>query len=240
MREMERRGVKVVVGCRQTALEKTKDGIVSELSSGHAMTSEVTLFATGRSPYTAGLGLDAAGVALGDNGAVTVDDYSRTNVEHIWAIGDVTDRLNLTPVAIREAAAFAQTEFNGKPTKFDHASVASAVFSQPPVGSVGLTEAQARQGGRKVVIYRAVFRPMKSTFYGGDERMLIKLVVDGGDDRILGCHVVGPDAPEIIQMAAIAVKMGVTKAQWDDTCAVHPTAAEELVTMREPYVPMEL
>jgi glutathione reductase (NADPH) len=240
MREMERRGVKVIVGCRQTSLEKTKDGVVSHLSNDHSLISDVTLFATGRAPYTAGLGLDAAGVALNENGAVVVDDYSRTNVEHIWAVGDVTDRLNLTPVAIREGAAFAQTEFYGKPTRFDHEMVASAVFSQPPVGSVGLTEAQARQRGGKVTIYRSLFRPMKSTFYGGDERMLIKLVVDGADDRILGCHIVGPDSPEMIQMAAIAVKLGVTKAQWDDTCAVHPTAAEELVTMREPYVPMEL
>ena len=118
--------------------------------------------------------------------------------------------------------------------------MASAVFSQPPVGAVGLTEGQARQRGGKVVIYRSVFRPMKSTFYGGDERMLVKLVVEEATDRVLGCHIVGPDAPEMIQMAAIAVKMGVTKHQWDDTCAVHPTAAEELVTLREPYVPTEL
>ncbi len=198
------------------------------------------MFATGREPYTEGLGLEAAGVTLNDRGAVQVDEFSRSNVESIWAVGDVTDRINLTPVAIREAAAFAATEFRDTPTKFDHEMVASAVFSQPPVGAVGLSEADARHGGRKIVIYRSVFRPMKSTFYGGDERMLMKLVVDGETDRILGCHIVGPDAPEIIQMAAIAIKMGATKAQWDDTCAVHPTAAEELVTMREPYVPMEL
>jgi glutathione reductase (NADPH) len=240
MREMERRGVKVIVGTRQTSLEKTKDGVVSKLNTEHSLTSDVTLFATGRGPYTAGLGLDSAGVALDARGAVVVDEFSRTNVEHIFAVGDVTDRLNLTPVAIREAAAFAQSEFMGNPTRFDHETVASAVFSQPPVGSVGLTEAQARQGGRKVTIFRSIFRPMKGTFYGGDERMLIKLVVEAASDRILGCHIVGPDAPEMIQMAAIAVKMGVSKAQWDDTCAVHPTAAEELVTMREPYTPMEL
>jgi glutathione reductase (NADPH) len=240
MREMERRGVKVIVGTHQTSLEKTPAGVVSKLSTEHSLTSDVTLFATGRAPYTADLGLDAAGVALNERGAVVVDDYSRTNVEHIFAVGDVTDRLNLTPVAIREAAAFAQSEFMGKPTRFDHETVASAVFSQPPVGCVGLTEAQARQGGRKVTIFRSIFRPMKTTFYGGDERMLIKLVVDQASDRILGCHIVGPDAPEMIQMAAIAVKLGVGKAQWDDTCAVHPTAAEELVTMREPYTPMEL
>ena len=238
--ELERRGIKVILGCHHTSLEKTAKGIVSKLSSGHEETSDVVLFATGREPYTEGLGLEAAGVALNDRGAVVVDEFSRTNVENIWAVGDVTDRINLTPVAIREAAAFAATEFRGKPTRFDHEMVASAVFSQPPVGSVGLSEADARHGGRKVVIYKSAFRPMKTTFYGGDERMLMKLVVDEADDRILGCHVVGPDAPEIIQMAAIALKIGVTKAQWDDTCAVHPTAAEELVTMREPFIPSEL
>ena len=239
-REMERRGITVIVGCRQTKLEKTAEGIVSHLSSGHALTSEVTLFATGRAPNTEGLNLEAAGVRVNARGAVEVDEYSRSSAENIWAVGDVTDRINLTPVALREAAAFAETEFRGRPTRFDHEAVASAVFSQPPVGSVGLSEAQARQRGGKVVIYRSAFRPMKSTFYGGDERMLVKLVVEAESDRILGCHIVGPDAPEMIQMAAIAVKMGVTKRQWDDTCAVHPTAAEELVTLREPYVPMEL
>jgi glutathione reductase (NADPH) len=167
---------------------------------------------------------------------VAVDEYSRTSVPHIWAVGDVTDRINLTPVAIREAAAFVDTAFRGRPHAFDHDTVASAVFSQPPIGAVGLSEGAARHGGRKIDIYRSVFRPMKGTFYGGEERMLMKLVVDQASGRILGCHVVGPDSPEIIQMAAIAIKMGVTKAQWDETCAVHPTAAEELVTMRQPYI----
>jgi glutathione reductase (NADPH) len=198
------------------------------------------MYATGREPYTEGLGLETAGVELNQRGAVAVDAYSKTNVDNIWAVGDVTDRINLTPVAIREGAAFAETEFNGRPTTFDHEMVASAVFSQPPVGAVGLTEADARHQHGKVDVYRAVFRPMKSTFYGGEERMLMKLIVDPASDRLLGCHVVGPDAPEMIQMAAIALKMGATKAQWDSTCAVHPTAAEELVTMREKYVPMEL
>jgi len=165
---------------------------------------------------------------------VIVDDYSRTTAENIWAVGDVTNRINLTPVAIREAQAFVETVFANRPTRFDHETVASAVFSQPPVGSVGLSEAEARHGGRPIDIYRATFRPMKATFYGGTERAFMKLVVARESGRILGCHVVGPDAPEIIQMAAIAMKMGVTKAQWDSTCAVHPTAAEELVTMREP------
>lgn len=238
--ELERRGITVILGCQHVSLEKSEGGIVSHLSSGHALETDQVLFATGRAPNTAGLGLEKAGVALSERGAVVVDEFSKTNVDSIWAVGDVTDRINLTPVAIREGAAFAETEFAGRPTRFDHRDVASAVFSQPPVGVVGLSEADARHGGVKIDIYRSVFRPMKATFYGGEERMLMKLVVDAASGRVLGCHIVGPDAPEIIQMAAIAIKLGITKAQWDETCAVHPTAAEELVTMREPYVPPEL
>ncbi len=234
--ELEKRGIKVILSCQHASLEKSPTGIVSHLTSGHAHETDVVMFATGREPYTHGLGLEAAGVALNPRGAVIVDDFSRTNVENIWAVGDVTDRINLTPVAIREGAAFAETVFRNNPMSFDHDTVASAVFSQPPVGSVGLSEADARHAGHKVVVYRSVFRPMKTTFYGGEERMLMKLVVDGETHRVLGCHIVGPDSPEMIQMAAIAIKLGVTKQQWDQTCAVHPTAAEELVTMREPYV----
>ena len=234
--ELEKRGIKVILSCQHTSLEKSPTGIVSQLSSGHAHETDVVMFATGREPYTQGLGLEAAGVALNPRGAVIVDNFSRTSVENIWAVGDVTDRINLTPVAIREGAAFAETVFRNNPMSFDHDTVASAVFSQPPVGSVGLSEADARHAGHKVVVYRSVFRPMKTTFYGGEERMLMKLVVDGETHRVLGCHIVGPDSPEMIQMAAIAIKLGVTKQQWDQTCAVHPTAAEELVTMREPYV----
>ncbi len=233
--ELERRGMTVILGCRHTSLEKTDRGLVSHLTSGHSVENDVVMFATGRAPNTKGLGLEAAGVELGPEGAVVVDAFSRTNVRNIWAVGDVTNRINLTPVAIREAAAFVETAFRDNPQAFDHDTVASAVFSQPPIGAVGLTEAEARHRGL-VDIYRSVFRPMKATFYGSHERTLMKLVVDRGSGQVLGCHVVGPDAPEIIQMAAIAIKLGVTKAQWDQTCAVHPTAAEELVTMREPYV----
>ncbi len=236
--ELERRGITVILGCHHESLERTATGVVSHLSSGHSVESDVVMFATGRAPNTRGLGLEAAGVALSPTGAVVVDEVSRTTVPNIWAVGDVTDRINLTPVAIREAAAFVETAFRNNPQGFDHDHVASAVFSQPPIGAVGLTEAQARHGGRRIDIYRSVFRPMKGTFYGAEDRMLMKLVVDQADGRVLGCHVVGPDAPEIIQMAAIAIKLGVTKAQWDSTCAVHPTAAEELVTMRQPYIPM--
>jgi len=236
--EMERRGITIILSCEHARLEKVAGGIKSTLASGRELETDVVMYATGRDPYTEGLGLDAAGVALNETGAVVVDAYSKTNVDNIWAVGDVTDRIALTPVAIREGAAFAETEFYGRPTSFDHEMVASAVFSQPPVGAVGLTEADARHQYGKVDIYRAVFRPMKSTFYGGQDRMLMKLVVDAATDKLLGCHIVGPDAPEMIQMAAIALKMGATKAQWDSTCAVHPTAAEELVTMREKYTPL--
>lgn len=236
--EMKKRGVKIVLGCQHDSIEKTERGFISHMTSGHAIETDLIMFATGRRPYVEGLGLETAGINLNDVGAVAVDKFSKTNVDNIWAVGDVTDRINLTPVAIREGAAFAQTEFYDNPTTFDHDMVASAVFSQPPVGSVGLSEADARHQHGKVDIYLSRFRPMKTTFYGGDERCLIKLVVEAGSERILGCHVVGPDSPEIIQMAAVALKMGVTKPQWDSTCAVHPTLAEELVTMREKYVPM--
>jgi glutathione reductase (NADPH) len=194
------------------------------------------MLATGRKPHTRGLGLETAGVETGPNGEIRVDSWSKTSAPCVWAVGDVTDRINLTPVAIREGAAFARTEFYGQPTSFDHEAVASAVFSQPPVGTVGLTEAEARAAYPKIDIYMSRFRPMKETFYGGQEQALVKLVVDAGTQRMLGCHVVGPDAPEIIQMAAVPLKLGVTKAQWDSACAVHPTLAEELVTLSEPFV----
>jgi glutathione reductase (NADPH) len=234
--ELERRGITVILGAQHERLEKTEAGLVSRLTTGHAVASDQVLFATGRAPNTRGLGLEAAGVAVNAAGAVVVDAYSRSTVPNIWAVGDVTDRINLTPVAIREAVAFVETAFRNNPQGFDHDTVASAVFSQPPIGAVGLTEAEARHDGRRIDVYRSVFRPMKGTFYGADDRTLMKLVVDRTSARVLGCHIVGPDAPEIIQMAAIAIKMGVTKPQWDSTCAVHPTAAEELVTMRQPYV----
>lgn len=235
--EMKKRGVKIVLGCQHTSIEKTSNGLVSHMEAGSPIETDVVMFATGRAPYTKGLGLENVGVEVAESGAVKVDEFSRTNISNIWAVGDVTDRINLTPVAIREGAAFAQTEFYDNPTNFDHDMVASAVFSQPPVGSVGLSEADARHQYGKIDIYLSRFRPMKTTFYGGDERCMIKLVVDAASQRVLGCHVVGPDSPEIIQMAAIALKMGVTKQQWDSTCAVHPTLAEELVTMRDKYVP---
>lgn len=238
--EMEKRGITVVLGAQHTRIEKIAGGLKSTLSNGHECESEVVMFCLGREPYVEGLGLEAAGVAVNEKGAIQVDAFSKTNVENIWAVGDVTDRINLTPVAIREGHAFADTEFYNRPTSFDHEMVASAVFSQPPIGSVGLSEADARKQCGKVDIYLARLKPMKYAFSHSDERALLKLVVDCASEKVVGCHVVGPDAPEIIQMAAIAMKMGVTKTQWDATCAVHPTLSEELVTLREKYVPMGL
>ena len=238
--EMEKRGIKLILGCQHDRIEKTAEGLVSHLSSGLSQTTDVVMFCTGREPKVAGLGLENAGVKLNDKGAVIVDEYSRTNVDNIYAVGDVTDRINLTPVAIREGAAFAETVFRNNPTTYDHECVPSAVFSQPPVGSVGLTEAEARHAHGQVDIYKSTFRPLKQTFFGGEDRTLMKLVVDAKSQKILGCHIVGDDGPEMIQLAAVAIKMGITKPQWDSTTALHPTASEELVTMREKYVPPEL
>ena len=238
--EMGRRGIKVILSTQHTAVEKTAGGLVSRFENGHQSESDVVMFALGREPYVENLGLETAGVKLDDKGAVVVDQFSRSNVENIWAVGDVTNRVNLTPVAIREGHAFADTEFNGRPTSFDHDTIASGVFSQPPVGTVGLSEADARHKYGKVDVYLTRFRPMKTAFAGEDERCLMKLVVEEKTQKVVGCHIVGPDSAEMIQMAAIAVKMGVTKQQWDSTCAVHPTLAEELVTLREKFMPQGL
>lgn len=238
--EMEKRGIKVILASQHASIEKTETGFVSHFTNGHHCETDVVMFALGRAPYVDGLGLESAGVKLDENGAVQVDDYSRTSVDNIWAVGDVTNRINLTPVAIREGHAFAETVFYDRPTTFDHEMVASAVFSQPPIGSVGLSEADARHKLGKVDIYLARFRPMKYALTSSSERVLVKLVVEAETQKVVGCHVVGPDAPEMIQLAAVALKMGVTKQQWDSTCAVHPTLAEELVTLREKYVPQGL
>ena len=236
--EMEKRGITVILGAQHVAVEKAGGGLLNKFSNGHACESDVVMLCLGREPYVTGLGLETAGVELTERGAVKVDGFSKTNVDNIWAVGDVTDRINLTPVAIREGQSFAETVFYDRPTSFDHEMVASAVFSQPPVGSVGLSEADARKLHGQVDIYLARLKPMKYAFAHTDDRALLKLIVDCETERVLGCHVVGPDAPEIIQMAAIALKMGVTKTQWDATCAVHPTLSEELVTMREKHVPI--
>lgn len=209
------------------------------LSDHEPVEADVVMYAIGRTPYVGGLGLDKAGVELDARGAVMVDAYSQSSVPNIYAVGDVTNRVNLTPVAIREGAAFAATVFGGTPMAFDHTDIASAVFTQPPVGTVGLTEAEARQSHAQIDIYKTSFRPMKLTLSDIQSRMMMKLVVDGETQRVLGVHIVGPDAPEMIQLAGIAVKAGLTKDQYDAACAVHPTSAEELVTMTEKWTPPE-
>src|ERR1700734_3383863 len=230
--EMEAHGIRVLTGCKVAAIEKADGHYSVHLSSGNHVPADRVMFATGRNPNIAKLGLKEAGVEIAKNGGIAVDDYSRTSAANIYAIGDVTNRINLTPVAIREGQAFADTVFGGKSIAVDHANVPTAVFSDPEVGAVGLTEAQARAQLAQTDVYKAMFRPMKATLSGRDTTVLIKLVVDGLTDRVVGCHIVGEGAAEMIQMTAIAVKMGATKADFDATMALHPTTAEELVTLR--------
>ncbi|HVV40892.1 MAG TPA: glutathione-disulfide reductase [Nitrobacter sp.] len=233
--EMEKDGVTILTGCTVDKIEKHGGEYTSRLSNGSSVASDQVLFAIGRHPNVANLGLEKAGVAINPkNGGIAVDGFSRTNVPNIYAIGDVTHRFNLTPVAIREGHAFADTVFGGKSVRVDHADIPTAVFSQPEVGTVGLTEAQARAQFAAVDIYKATFRPMKATLSGRDTRILMKLVVDATTDRVVGCHIVGDGAAEMTQVLGIAVKMKATKADFDATIALHPTAAEELVTMRTP------
>jgi len=231
--DMEKHGIKVVTGCKIAAIKQTGECFSVQLSNGFHQTAGCVMFATGRAPNIAKLGLKEAGVAIGENGGIGVDEYSRTSVASIYAIGDVTNRINLTPVAIREGAAFSDSVFGGKPTAVDHTDVPTAVFSDPEVGVVGLTEAEARAQLAQTDIYRAMFKPLKATLSGRDTTVLLKLVVDGQSDRVVGCHIVGEGAAEMIQIAAIAVKMRATKADFDVTMALHPTVAEELVTMRQ-------
>jgi glutathione reductase (NADPH) len=230
---MEARGIKVITGCKIAAIERAGSHFSVQLASGNHVTADRVMFATGRTPNVAKIGLEKAGVEIAGTGGVAVDEYSRTAVQNIYAVGDVTNRVNLTPVAIREGHAFADTVFGGRPTAVDHTNVPTAVFSEPEIGTVGLTETQARGLLAQTDVYKAMFKPMKATISGRDTRVLMKLVVDGLSDRVVGCHVVGEGAAEMAQVAAIAVKMGATKADFDATMALHPTAAEELVTMRK-------
>ncbi|MEL7137696.1 MAG: FAD-dependent oxidoreductase, partial [Pseudomonadota bacterium] len=234
MEEMVKKGIDLRLNANIERIEKTNEGLVATLTDGSTVTVDAVLAALGRKPNTDGLGLAEVGVELRKNGAIAVDEYSQTAVPSIYAVGDVTSRLDLTPVAIREGVAFHETVFKGNPTKPDHALVATAIFTQPEVGTIGLSEAAARAEGHDIEIYRSKFRPMVHTLSGRDEKMLMKLVVDKADRKVLGVHIVGHGAGEMIQLAAIAVKMGATKEDFDRTVAVHPTAAEELVTMREP------
>lgn len=230
--EMRHMGITILTGRSLAAITATADGKRVDLSDGSQLDVDAVMLAIGRIPNTKGLGLETAGVILDGVGAIPVDAHGRTNVSSIHAVGDVTNRVNLTPMAIREGHAFADTVFGGKPWQVDHHLVATAVFTEPEVGTVGLSEAAAREAGFALDIYKAQFRPMRATLSGRATRMLVKLVVDADTDKVLGCHVVGEAASEIIQMAAVAIGMGATKADFDRTVAVHPTAAEELVTMR--------
>jgi glutathione reductase (NADPH) len=233
--EMEKRGITIITGCTVDKVDRHGNECTTHLSSGSSIASELVMFAIGRHPAVANLGLEKAGVAINPaNGGIAVDGWSKTNVPHIYAIGDVTHRFNLTPVAIREGHAFADTVFGKRPVQVDHANIPTAVFSQPEVGTVGLTEAEARANFSHVDIYKTDFRPIKATMSGSTSRVLMKLVVDGTTGRVLGCHIVGDAAAEMVQALAIAVKMKATKADFDATIALHPTAAEELVTMRTP------
>jgi glutathione reductase (NADPH) len=232
--ELGKKGIELRLGATIKSLMRDREAIAVEFADGRRDLVDQVLYATGRIPNTEGLGLEAAGVKLDEQGAVEVDGDSRSSVAHIFAVGDVTNRINLTPVAIREGHAFADTVFGKKPWRMNHDTVPSAVFSQPPVGTVGLSEEVARGRHGALDIYKASFRPLKHTLTGREERTLMKLVVDRASQRVLGAHMVGADAPEIIQAIAIAVKMGATKTQFDATVALHPTAAEEFVTLRTP------
>ncbi len=231
--EMIENGIDLHLGTNILDIQPERGGYVVKSTKGTEKWFEKVFFATGRNPNTDGLGLEALGVKLGRYGQVEVNEYSQSAVPSIYAIGDVTDRVNLTPVAIREAMAFVETVFNGKPTPVDHDLIPTAIFTQPEVGTVGLSEEDAR-AIEPVEIYCTSFRPMKQAFAGRSNRVLMKLVVSQKTRRVMGCHIVAPGAGEMIQMVGIAVKMGATKEDFDRVCAVHPTMAEELVTMKSP------
>lgn len=232
--EMAVKGVSIKTKSEIAAITKTDNGYTVTYQDGSTQDTGLVMYATGRVPMTDGLGLENAGVELGAKGEIKVDAYSKTNIDSIYAVGDVTARAELTPVAIREGAAFAETVFNDNPLAVDHSIIPTAVFSQPPIGTVGLGEEAAREAGHEIDVYAASFRPMKNTLSGNPEKTLMKLIVDKADDKVLGLHIVGPDSGEMIQAFGVAITMGATKAQFDATIAVHPTAAEELVTFKQP------
>ena len=235
MQALEQRGICLIMADQVAAIDKTATGISTRLTSGRTLEADQVMMAIGRAPNTTELGLDAAGVETGPKGEIKVDVFSRTNVTGIFAVGDVTDRVNLTPVAIREGHAFADSVFGGKPVQVDHNLIPTAVFTTPEIGTVGLPEHAACAAHSAIDIYKTRFRPMKNVLAGRTERMMMKLVVNASTGRVLGCHVLGPDAAEIVQMAAIALRLRATKADFDATMALHPSAAEELVTMREKW-----
>ena len=233
--EMEKKGVEIRTRTDVVRLDRSGDGVRVTLEDGTAFGAGQVMFATGRIPNGMEIGLENVGITHTPHGAVPVNEYSQTEVPSIYAVGDVTNRVNLTPVAIREGQAFADTVFGGKPTMVNHGLVPTAVFSQPELGTVGLTEEKARDTHKSIDIYKTTFRPMKHTLSGRDERMLMKLVVDGETDKVLGCHIAGDGAGEMAQLLGIALTCGATKAQFDATLAIHPTAAEEIVTMRKKW-----
>jgi glutathione reductase (NADPH) len=233
---MQARGIRIITGDTFTGIEKVRGGLSASLKGGSKITADQIMFAIGRSPNTSGLGLASAGVRLRRNGAVEVNAQSESNVVNIYAVGDVTDRVNLTPVAIREGHAFADSVFGNKPWSVNYQTIPTAVFSTPEIGTAGLGEAEARSNGHNVDIYKTAFRPMKAILGGRDERTQMKLVVDAATNVVLGVHVLGPDAAEIVQMAAIALRLKATKADFDQTMALHPSASEELVTLRDKWV----
>ena len=230
------RGVDLRMCTNITSIEKDGEGYQVVLTDGDVLHASAVMAATGRAPNTKGLGLEAAGVALGDNGQVVVDAYSKTGIDNIYAVGDVTDRVNLTPVAIREGTAFVETVFEGRPKAMDYSFIPTAVFTEPEIGTVGLTEEDARKD-HAVDVYKTSFRPMRATISGRGEKVFMKLVVDAESDKVLGLHMVGPDAAEIVQMAAIPLRLGATKADFDATMALHPSMAEEFVTLRQKWEP---
>jgi glutathione reductase (NADPH) len=232
-KEMRQRGIAIHTRTVIERIDKIQGGYTVRTKAGQDFSADLVMYATGRKPNVENMGLDEVGVKMEGDGLCVVDEWSRTTVPNIYAIGDVTDRLNLTPVAIAEGRAIAETLYNSNPTKVSHENVATAVFSQPPVGTVGISERDARKRGHTLDIYRARFRPMKNTMSGREERTMMKLVVDRPTQKVLGVHMVGVDAPEIVQCLAVAIICGATKQQFDATMAVHPTAAEEFVTMRD-------
>jgi glutathione reductase (NADPH) len=232
--EMTKKGVTIKTNSDITSIVAKGDGYEVTFQDGSQQTTGLVMYATGRVPLTQDLGLEASGVATGKKQEILVDARSKTNIDSIYAVGDVTERAQLTPVAIREGAAFAETVFNNNPQEVDHSIIPTAVFSQPPIGTVGMGEEEARAAGHDFDVYASSFRAMKHTLSGSDEKTLMKLIVDKTSDKVLGLHIVGPDSGEMIQAFGIAVTMGATKAQFDATVAVHPTAAEEMVTFKQP------
>lgn len=237
MEALPARGIRLLMNEELVGVAECPGGFNLALRSGGTLETDLVLSAIGREPETHNLGLENVGVKTGARGEIIVDSFSQTTVPGIYAVGDVTDRANLTPIALREGHAFADTLFGNKPTQVDHTLIPTGVFTTPELATVGLSEEDARELGHHLDVYKARFRPLKNTISGRDERMLMKLIVDKTTDRVLGCHVLGPDAAEIVQMAAIALKLGATKADFDATVALHPSVAEELVTMREKWVP---